>query len=107
MSKIAGLTCFINDQRIQQIIERVLRQVQERRPDDFERLRRKVRAFRWLPRAEDTVSSATMGCWFCEKRARETKRFKKEIEIIARCEVAKLYGVDPACLTPEHYGHYS
>jgi len=102
IARIEGFTCYIQDTRVRDAITIVLRQIKERHPKDFARLREKVRGFRWLPRSEDSQRSGTLGQWMTDDRAKNSAAFKEHVEKLARMEIARSYGFNPKSVHPEH-----
>lgn len=75
MSSIVGFACTITDARVRGAIEHVLTRIRERRREDFERLRAKVKGFHWLPQEE--AQDGTLGHW---RRVPITKALRAEVE---------------------------
>lgn len=87
MSGILGIRCTITDARLRDTIGFVLKSIRERRPEDFERLRAKVKGFHWLPQRE--AQDGTVGHF--KHTAKVTKALRAEIDRDAKALAERAY----------------
>jgi len=59
--EIEGIRCEIEDESIQEIIKRVLNQIKSRAPEDYQRLCKRVRAFKWFSSQEEQEKEGILG----------------------------------------------
>ena len=58
---IRSIRCNISNRRLYVTVNEVLRQIKRRRPEDYLRIKRRLKAIKWLPKKEEQKSPATLG----------------------------------------------